>query len=321
VTASADVVTASADVVATLRARPLGHHLSISTVTRHADPPEIGSREAQPSTNRPGTTTHGGAALVGNKATARVLIVLAQLADGRESYGVSELSRKLGMTKNMVYRALTTLARHGYVVRDPTDTRYQLGPGALRLGASGLPALDLPALSAPAMRRLRDITGETTTLAVPWGRSAVTVSGVRGRGVIARRVPLGRVMPLHISPASRAILAAFPDDAIGRYFEQPLERFNAATLVEPDRLWEEIKAVRRRGYATATGDHWVDSNGVAFPLHSGNGFPHGSITVAGPSERLTDERLEACLPELVAVMADLESYTSLYVAEYSERVG
>src|SRR4051794_40289465 len=90
--------------------------------------------------------------LVGNKATARVLIVLSRLAAGDGSHGVTELSRELGMTKNMVYRALSTLARHGYVVRDATGSRYQLGPGVLRLAGAGLPDLDLPALAEPYMR-------------------------------------------------------------------------------------------------------------------------------------------------------------------------
>jgi DNA-binding IclR family transcriptional regulator len=163
-----------------------------------------------------------GAEPVGNKATGRVLVVLSRLAEGAGSYGVTELSRELGMTKNMVYRALSTLLRHGYVVRDRSGSRYQLGPGVLALAGGGLPDLNLPEFTTPYMRRLREIAGETVTLAVPWGRNAVTVAGVRGRGVVARRIPLGRIMPLHISPASRAMLAAFPDAAIDEYLEQPL---------------------------------------------------------------------------------------------------
>src|SRR4051794_40029248 len=101
--------------------------------------------------------TTAGDGLVGNKATARVLIVLSRLAGAQGSFGVTELSRDLGMTKNMVYRALSTLARHGYVVRDATGSRYQLGPGVLRLAGAGLADLDLPQLATPAMRRMREL--------------------------------------------------------------------------------------------------------------------------------------------------------------------
>ena len=255
--------------------------------------------------------------LIGNKATARVLIVLSKLGDGAASHGVSELSRELGMTKNMVHRALTTLARHELVVRDETGTRYQLGPGVLRLGGAGLPDLNLPQLCEPFMRRIRDLTGETVTLAVPSGRMAVIVLGVRGRGVIARRVPLGRVIPLHVSPASRAILAHFPDEVIEDYLHEPLVRFTTSTLTEPDAVWREVAAVRDRGRAEAFGDHWVGGRGVAFPVLGSGAFPHGSITVAGPAERLTEERLAALLPALEEEMAQLNRHSGLYASDYA----
>src|SRR4051812_6510952 len=109
--------------------------------------------------------------LVGNKATARVLIVLSRLAAGDGSHGVTELSREPAMTKNMVSRAPSTLARLRYLVRDAARPPFQLGPGVLRLAGAGLPHLDLPGLAEPYMRRMREVAGETVTLAVPWGRN------------------------------------------------------------------------------------------------------------------------------------------------------
>lgn len=270
------------------------------------------------STQRSGSTANGRAPqLSGNKASARVLSLLAHLAESTGSHGVTELSRELGMTKNMVYRALITLERPGFVIRDETGTRYQLGPGVLRLGGMGLPELNLPELCEPFMRSMRDLTGETVTLAVPSGRMTVIVHGYRGRGVIARRVPLGRVIPLHVTPASRAILAHFPDEAIERYLEEPLERFTAATLTDPGAVWEEVAAVRARGYATSFDDHWRGGRGVAFPVLGSGEFPHGAVTVTGPAERLGEDELAAVLPDLQALVEDLNRYGRLYASHYS----
>jgi IclR family transcriptional regulator, KDG regulon repressor len=259
-----------------------------------------------------------GADLAGNRATARVLLVLAELAEEPGSYGVSELSRRLGMTKNMVHRALTTLVRHGYAIRDAAGTRYRLGPAVFRLGATGLPDLYLPSLCEPFMRRIRDLTGETVTLAVPAGRSAVTVAGVRGRGVIARRVPLGRVIPLHVSVAARAVLASFPDHAVARYLDRPLEPFPRAVLTDADAIWAEVHAVRKRGYATTIGDQWGGSHGVAFPIRAGGEFPHGSMTIGGPVTRLTTERLDSMLADVSSIIDELNRRSRLYPSEYTE---
>ena len=62
-----------------------------------------------------------------NQATQRVLAVLLALAETPEPRGVTELSRGLGMNKNMVHRALATLVSAGYATRDASGELYQPG--------------------------------------------------------------------------------------------------------------------------------------------------------------------------------------------------
>ena len=45
--------------------------------------------------------------------------------------GVSELAKKLGLSKGSVYRLLATLVRRGYVEKDASSDRYQLTIGCL----------------------------------------------------------------------------------------------------------------------------------------------------------------------------------------------
>ena len=52
-----------------------------------------------------------------NQAAQRVLAVLACFAGPERDLGVTELALRLGMNKNMVHRALTTLAAQGYVAK------------------------------------------------------------------------------------------------------------------------------------------------------------------------------------------------------------
>ena len=253
----------------------------------------------------------------GNRATARVLLVLTQFAGDNASHGVSELSRELNMTKNMTHRALRTLEDFGYLVRDATHTRYELGPGVLQLGRLGLPPLNLPQLAEPYMRRLQELSEETVSLAIRFGETAITIAGLRGRGDVARRVPFGRAVPLHASPASRAILAYLPDDEIEAYLATAtLKRFTPTTLVTPEAVWREVATVRERGYALSFGDHvHRGATGIAFPVLAGDGTAHGSVTIAGPSDRFTPERRLELIPELNEIMCELNRHSRLYPAE------
>jgi len=85
---------------------------------------------------------------------------------------VKELVRLLGMNKNMIYRALTTLAAQGYVTRDPSGERYQLGPQLFALGTAGASESDIVALSRPTLEQLHALTGESVYLSIIVGRNA-----------------------------------------------------------------------------------------------------------------------------------------------------
>jgi hypothetical protein len=65
--------------------------------------PKQHARKARPP-KEPAASVGG---LSGNVATLRMPELLKMFAFGDASYGVTELSRALGLTKNMVYRALT----------------------------------------------------------------------------------------------------------------------------------------------------------------------------------------------------------------------
>jgi DNA-binding IclR family transcriptional regulator len=283
------------------------------TPLRHmATPPTAPTTSAPASDALPGQRD-----FAGNRATARVLLILSQFTDGSASHGVTELSRELGMTKNMIHRALKTLTRYGYLVRDASGARYQLGPGVLQLGRNGLEPLNLPMLATPYLQRLQELSEETTSLAVRVGRTAVTIAGVRGRGHIARRVPFGRSVPLHASPASRAILAFLPDDEIAAHLAGgPLESFTPATITTDEGIWTEVAAVREAGYAMSFGDHvGRGATGISFPVLAGDGTPHGSVTIAGPSDRFTEERRAELIPAFRELMAELNRRSQLYPPE------
>ena len=130
-----------------------------------------------------------------NKATVRVLQVLSQFIGRRTSWGVTELSQALGLSKNMVYRALSTLLEQGYVVRDATGARYELGFRVLELGAGDVEEPDVRALCGPAMRQLHQLTGESVFLSIIVGRNHVTIDAVEAMLAFTDR-PAGDVIGL-----------------------------------------------------------------------------------------------------------------------------
>ena len=244
------------------------------------------------------------------------MTVLTEFTRKEASHRVNALVEELGMTKNMVHRALTTLVEEGLIVRDANNQKYELGFGVLDLFTAGYEEPDINEICRPYMQMMHDLTGLTVALHIPVGHNHVTIDGIEGRGNVLARVDRGIPVPLNVSPGSRAILAALSDSEIEAYIRKnsPLPKMTENTLTEPDQLWKDVQQTRSQGYARGLKDHFLDAIGISFPVLDIEGRPHGSITVVGPDRGTTAETIDKCLDRLVAMAKDLNGITRLYQA-------
>src|SRR5829696_6488048 len=78
---------------------------------------------------------------------------------------LSEISRRLSLSKGNTHRLLTMLADEGFVRREPSSAKYRLGLGLYELGQLAVSDPDLrPAI--PRMLQLSQDTEETILLGV-----------------------------------------------------------------------------------------------------------------------------------------------------------
>ena len=97
--------------------------------------------------------------------TARVVAILDFLArHPHDRFGVSELARRLGLSKPTCLGIVTTLADSDYLVRDPQDKTYRLGPALISLGHTAQESLRVDPAARAELRRLSAISGTTAAL-------------------------------------------------------------------------------------------------------------------------------------------------------------
>jgi DNA-binding IclR family transcriptional regulator len=247
-----------------------------------------------------------------NKSSLLILRSLYSFTSEQQSFGVSQFAAKLGITKNMAFRALGTLLDEGFVVRDATGKRYELGYRVLMFMHASSEETDIRTLCVKYMSILREISGEGAVFSIPMGPNLVTIDGIDAKGrrfLRANWVPV----PLHASPGSRAILSFLHDEEIEEYIRLsvPLKRITPTTITDPDKLRAEVRLVRRRGYAVGYEDRVVGSNFVSFPVLDESGRPHGAITIGGPKERFTKEKMFGLIPQIAEIMSELNREASL----------
>jgi DNA-binding IclR family transcriptional regulator len=248
-----------------------------------------------------------------NQAAQRVLAVLSAFGGPECDLGVTELAQRLGMNKNMVHRALTTLAAFGYLARDTSGTRYQLGYRVLTLAGDD-DAFDIRALCRPALEELHALTGESVFLSIIVGRARVNVDWIEARGRRVSASQRGRSVPLHCTTMSRALLACLDDREVAAYLASaaPLTRYDeifpeTAGATAQD-VWDDVARVRRDGFVTWRNPQQYGANYIAFPLLDGAGRPHALITAGGPLERFGPERIAQLMPPMQAILQPLRQH-------------
>lgn len=133
--------------------------------------------------------------------------LLNALAEARAPMMLRDLGAAAGMSAAKAHRYLVSFQRLGLVVQDEHNTRYDLGPAALKLGLASLERLDAVQLARARMDALMEDVGQTLAIAV-WGNHGPTiVHWQEPPQAVTVNLRLGDVMPLLTSATGRCFAA------------------------------------------------------------------------------------------------------------------
>src|SRR5437868_13862293 len=99
------------------------------------------------------------------QSVSHALDVLEELCKAGGEIGVTELSKRLKLHKNNVFRLLATLELRGYVDQNLDTEDYRLGVKSLQLGQAYLTQSSLAAKALPILKNLSENIGETVSMA------------------------------------------------------------------------------------------------------------------------------------------------------------
>lgn len=239
------------------------------------------------------------------KSIAHALEVLLAFSDARKPLGVTDIARQLSLHKSSVSRILTTLARAGFVDRDAQTGRYVLGLGILSLAGAVLASYQLPSAARRELELLAETTGETVTTSGWNGRQAVNLDQILGPGTIKNFSPPGRINPAHCTATGKIYLAYADDTLTSSILAEPLQRYTAKTIVDPEVLRRELQEVRRREVSLADREFIEDVAAIAAPVFNANGAVAYVIAVTMPSFRFQEQTHERTAAMVLATARGL----------------
>jgi len=218
--------------------------------------------------------------------------------------GVTELSRRLGLHKNNVFRLLATLEQQGYIEQCCDSELYRLGVRTLELGQSFARSRDLLGRARPILDELCRKTRESTHLGVLRDWEVVHLGGERTERAVMSSLRVGRRLPVHATALGKALLGC-GSEGLRQEFDREmaagrrLDRLTENTITDPHKLFEHLRAVAVCGYALDLGECEEGLSCAAAPVLDGDGKVVAALSVSGPSFRLDENRL---LGEIVPLL-------------------
>ena len=242
------------------------------------------------------------------RSVSHALDVIEQFYGEADELGVTELSKRLKLHKNNIFRLLATLESRGYIEQNKATENYRLGVRSLQLGQAYVGRMGLLRQARPIMEALVKQCRESAYVAVARRGGMVPLDSVDADQPIRLVSQIGETLPLHCTAPGKAHLAFASEEEMKARLADNLKKFTANTITDRQALTQQLKAVGEKGYAVDTGEYVEDMRSIAVPIKDYTGHVVGTLAVSGPAYRLTNDRLQKELaPLVVKAGAELSS--------------
>lgn len=230
----------------------------------------------------------------------------------QEEFGVTEISKVLGLHKNNVFRLLATLSSCGYIEQNPVTENYRLGIGIFNLGQKFINKLGFLKLARPFMEKIAAEVQEAVYIGILREGNVIYLDIVETDhpvGIVSR---VGKDVPAYCTSIGKVQLAYLSEEEINHmYLGARLKKYTDYTVSSLPELKKHLKDVAANDYALDNQEFENDVCCLAVPVKDYLGIPVAALSVAGPVYRMTEKRL----------MQEILPVARKYTKEISKRLG
>lgn len=236
-----------------------------------------------------------GPGLIGaTQKSFQVLEVLNEIEGGR----VAEVAEHMGTPTSTAHSHLSTLYKLEYVVKEGDE--YHIGFRFLEFGEHAKSRRPIFELVEDIVDELAEETEERAQFCVEEHGLGVFVNSAEGSHGINTNTGIGARVPLHQTAVGKAILAHLPEVRVESIIERRgLPESTERTITQRSELMEELRVTRDRGYGLNNEEYITGVRAIGVPVRDQNDRLVGSLGLAGPAHRMTDDVFENEYPTIM----------------------
>jgi IclR family KDG regulon transcriptional repressor len=239
-----------------------------------------------------------------NQTLSRALVVLEAVSSGQTSWGVRELSREVGLNVATVYRIVSTLNVAGYLEWDADTQRYALGPKVMKLAGQYKLQNSVASIAEKVFESYADRFPHNFYLGKVFDYEVIYLVSLDGSGPIRIAIEPGGSIELYTTAVGKLLLAYQSNEYFQTFLHvKSLKPFTARTITDPAVLYDQIKEIRKQGFAVNDGEHYDDISAVAAPVFDSHGRVSVGVSLAFPRHYVLEGRLD--LQELIELAGEI----------------
>ncbi|MHA3056292.1 IclR family transcriptional regulator [Acinetobacter sp. ANC 4633] len=247
----------------------------------------------------------------------RSLLILEALLKEVNGYALSQLAVDLDIPKSAMHRILTAMKEMGYIYQDESTQHYKLTLKIASMGLSYLSSRSITETFQPYLTELAETSAELVRLGLIEDEKIIWIGKAQGAKSGLKYDPdSGNVAYLPASACGLAYLSALNQDDFSRLVER--EGFDKAKNFGPNtpktltELEKSVQASKQRGYGIISDTYELGMSAMArIIINPHTGKPFGTISIAGPSVRLNQKRIDELAPALIATADKISSIIDL----------
>ena len=227
------------------------------------------------------------------QAVAHALALLEEFSGDTDELGVTELSKRLKLHKNNVFRLLATLEERGYIEQNRATENYRLGIKSLELGQTFIKQMGVLRQARPIMERLSEELQENTYVGVIRNHNVVYLDVVESNQAVRVVSRVGSQLPVWCSAIGKAQVAYISLGELDKILPSARDwrQCTENSIKNREELLKELETVRKLGYAVDNEEYDLDVKCVGAPIRDYTKRVVAGISVSGPSFRLSAERI------------------------------
>ena len=240
-------------------------------------------------------------------AVERALEILEIMVKNNRSFTATEMAGILGVSVNSVFRIFIELERKYYVLKDPSDSSYELTPKIYYLGTALKERISLVTAARTYMKRLFRTSNETCVLAMLDDEyKTVVIDQLVSKQPMKFVSTVGFAYDTYVSAMGKAMLAYLPEDEIDDYLSKTkLKKITENTITSKEAFKKELRQVRKEGVGYDRAESMPGLICVASPIFSAGGKLEGAIGTTAFVYLKKEEELERDIAQIKKQAADL----------------